>query len=204
MSSPDPNTVHSGGPSLAVQIERMSGERAARCYQCGKCSAGCPMTEETTLRPHDVMRLVALDRRDELLDHESLWLCLACETCAERCPNGCDPARTIDALRELALAAADSAPHPRRSGSRAVRAFHAAFLDQIRLTGRSFELGLVADYKLRTGALWQDVATVPGLVARGKLGLVPHTIAGVAEVRRIFARCEARRDERPGGEEASA
>jgi heterodisulfide reductase subunit C len=76
------------------------------------------------------------------------------------------------------------------SAPRAVLAFHRSFLDQIRLTGRSFELGLVAEYKLRTGALLQDVTTVPGLIARGKLGFVPHPIEGVTEVRRIFEACE--------------
>lgn len=181
MSSPALEAAHPGGRSLSGRIEEMTGQRAARCYQCGKCSAGCPMTEETTLRPHDVMRLVALDRPESLLAEESLWLCLACETCAERCPNGCDPARTIDALRELALAAAPTAP------PRAIAAFHRAFLDQIRWTGRSFELGLVADYKLRSGALVQDVAAVPGMLARGKLGFVPRPIRGVAEIRKIFS-----------------
>jgi heterodisulfide reductase subunit C len=142
------------------------------------------MAGETSLRPHDVMRLVNLDQRDRLLTDESIWLCLTCETCTERCPNGCDPARTIDALREMAVAASPG------SAPRAILAFHRSFLDQIRYTGRSFELGLVAEYKLRTGALFQDVATVPGLVARGKLGFVPHPIDGVKEVRRIFEACE--------------
>ena len=184
MSSHGSNPHAHGRPSLrSVMLER-TGKNTARCYQCGKCSAGCPMAEETRLRPHDVMRLVNQDERERLLGDESIWLCLTCETCTERCPNGCDPARTMDALRELALEAAPG------SVPRAVAAFHRAFLDQVRWTGRSFELGLVADYKLRTGALFQDVETVPGLVARGKLGFVPRSIDGVKEVRRIFEACE--------------
>ena len=173
------------GPlSLRAEMKERTGKNAARCYQCGKCSAGCPMAGETRLRPHDVMRLVNQGARDRLLADESIWLCLTCETCTERCPNGCDPARTMDALREMALETSPGAP------PRAVLAFHRAFLDQVRWTGRSFELGLVADHKLRTGALLQDVATAPGLVARGKLGFVPHPIDGVKEVRRIFEACE--------------
>jgi heterodisulfide reductase subunit C len=174
--------------TLADEVRRRTGDNPARCYQCGKCSAGCPMAGETAVRPHDVMRLVSLDRRETLLDSESLWLCLTCETCTSRCPNQCDPARVIDALREIALAA--GRPTPRR-----ITAFHRAFLDQIRLTGRSFELGLIAEYKLLSGALLQDVMTAPGVVARGKLGFVPHTIRGIAEVRRIFAACDAARGE---------
>ncbi len=184
MSSHGTNASGHGPVSLRAEMKERTGKNTARCYQCGKCSAGCPMAGETSLRPHDVMRLVNLGQRERLLANESIWLCLTCETCTERCPNGCDPARTMDALREMALEASPG------SAPRAVLAFHRSFLDQIRLTGRSFELGLVAEYKLRTGALLQDVSTVPGLVARGKLGFVPHPIEGVREVRRIFEACE--------------
>ena len=173
-----------GRAALRSEIEERTGRNTARCYQCGKCSAGCPMAEETRLRPHDVMRLVNRGDRERLLADESIWLCLTCETCTERCPNGCDPARTIDALREMAV---ESSPG---SAPRAILAFHRSFLDQVRFTGRSFELGLVAEYKLRTGAFLKDVTTVPGLVARGKLGFVPHPIDGVTEVRRIFEACD--------------
>ena len=183
MSSHGTNVAAHGRASLRSEMKERTGQNTSRCYQCGKCSAGCPMAGETSLRPHDVMRLVNRDDRDRLFADESIWLCLTCETCTERCPNGCDPARTIDALREMAVEASPGSP------PRAVIAFHRSFLDQIRFTGRSFELGLVAEYKLRTGALLQDVSTVPGLVARGKLAFVPHPIEGVKEVRRIFEAC---------------
>jgi heterodisulfide reductase subunit C2 len=167
--------------SIAREIRRLTGTNPAACYQCGKCSAGCPMAAETDLRPHDVMRLVAADREERLASAEALWLCLTCEACTSRCPNGCDPARVIDALRERH---GESAP-------RRIAAFHRSFLDQIRLWGRSYEVGLVMAYKLRTGAFLQDAAAAPGMLAKGKLPLVPHAIAGAAEVRAIFARCAA-------------
>ena len=182
MADSHPGT-HPGTPPLAETLRRVTGIEPARCYQCGKCSAGCPMAAETTLRPHDVMRLVNLDRADRVLADPSIWLCLTCETCTERCPNGCDPARVMDALREMALAR-----HPDRV-PRPLRSFHAAFLDQVHTTGRMFELGLVMRYKLKTGELLQDAATTPALLARGKLKLKPPRIAGVTDVRRIFAAC---------------
>jgi heterodisulfide reductase subunit C len=76
-------------------------------------------------------------------------------------------------------------------------AFHRSFLDQVRLTGRLFELGLMAEYKLRSGALFADVTAAPGMVSRGKLGFVPHPIKGVKEVRRIFDACERANQEKP-------
>lgn len=188
MRSPRSAAGDHGRPSLAEELRRATGGNPARCYQCGKCSAGCPMAPETSLRPHDIMRLVNLDRRDELLASPSIWLCLTCETCVARCPNQCDPARTIDALREMAAASSREAPRP-------IAAFHRSFLDQVRRTGRMFELGLMVEYKLRTGALLADVTAAPGTITRGKLALVPHAIAGVRDIRRIFAACQAAAEE---------
>jgi heterodisulfide reductase subunit C len=166
--------------TLAAELRSKTGQNTAECYQCGKCSAGCPMAVETRLRPHDVMRLINLDRRETLLRDESIWLCLTCETCTARCPNGCDPARMIDGLREMSLA---NAPRP-------ISAFHRSFLDQVRANGRMFELGLVIQYKLRSGMLLNDALSTPGLISRGKLKFVPSPIKGVADVRRIFEVCE--------------
>ncbi len=177
-------------PSLAATIRKHTGLAAARCYQCGKCSAGCPMAAELTFKPHDLVRLVQRDEGPRIFADPSIWLCLTCETCSARCPNDVDPARIIDALRELALQAdPESAP-------RAVRAFHKAFLKQIRRSGRIFEFGLVAGFKMRSGKLFADVHTVPGMLRRGKLALAPHRIRGVRDVRRIMQACQ------PAGEEA--
>ena len=169
--------------TLATEIEGAIGINPATCYQCGKCSAGCPMAFESDLRPHQVMRRVTSGPRERALQDESIWLCLTCETCSARCPNGCDPAGVIDALREIAIESG-MAVMPRT-----VRAFHKSFLEQIRANGRLHEVGLVVGYKLRSGALMNDVTNAPGLLFRGKLGVMPDRINGVAEVRRIFDKC---------------
>ena len=170
--------------TLADEILAATGINASSCYQCGKCSAGCPMASETDLRPHNVMRMVIQNRREQALSGEAIWWCLACETCSARCPNGCDPARVIDALRELSLSEGSSAM-PRR-----VAAFHRAFLAQIKSNGRLHEVGMVMDYKLRSGDLMKDVANAPAMMSRGKLSLRAARIQGMAEIKRIFAQCE--------------
>lgn len=192
MSAP----THHGPATLADKVRDLTGLNPAKCYQCGKCSAGCPMAEETDLRPHDVMRMVVRDQADRLLADESIWLCLTCETCTSRCPNGCDPARTMDALRELAVA------RDPKSAPRAIRAFHKSFLGQIEATGRMAEVGLIAKYKLRSGHLFADVDAAPGMMARGKLPLLPHKIDGIDDVRRIFQFCrDVAHDHGGNGEE---
>lgn len=141
------------------------------------------MVSEMSLGPQAMLRLVQIDRKDRLLADPSMWLCLTCETCTARCPNGIDTARVIDGLRELALRE-QAEGIPTR-----LRAFHEAFLAQVETYGRVFELGLVMGYKLRSGALFDDVALGPGMLARGKLKLAPHRIDGADEVARIFAAC---------------
>jgi heterodisulfide reductase subunit C2 len=184
-SGHDDETHGHGAKTLADEVRERTGANPARCYQCGKCSAGCPMAEECKLRPHDVMRLVNQNRKDKLMENESIWLCLTCETCAARCPNNCDPARVVDTLREMALVEGSSA------APKAISAFHDAFLGQIKSGGRLFEFGLIADYKLKSGKLFNDVLSAPGMLTRGKLSFLPHKIKGVDDVRRIFEACEA-------------
>ncbi len=169
--------------TLAADILEATGINAATCYQCGKCSAGCPMASESDLRPHNVMRLVVQDRRDAALAEESIWLCLTCETCSARCPNACDPARVIDAVREMSIAAG-VADMPRN-----IAAFHRAFLEQIRSNGRLHEMGMVMEYKLRSGDLMKDVTNAPGMLSRGKLSFRAERIQGVVEIKRIFEKC---------------
>ena len=171
--------------TLADDILRLSGVDVSTCYQCGKCSAGCPMAGESDLRPNNVMRLAMNDEPERLLADESIWLCLTCETCSERCPTGSEPARVIDAVREIAAAAGRS-PQPRN-----LRAFHEAFLAQIRNNGRLFEAGFMLAYKVRSGALLQDVSSAPAMLSRGKLQPRPERTRDVENVRRIFKMCAA-------------
>jgi heterodisulfide reductase subunit C len=141
------------------------------------------MSSEMDLKTHEIIRLVQLDVRARLLGSESLWVCLTCETCTTRCPNSFDPAAVIDALREIALKEYPDCI-PRR-----ISAFHTAFLDQIWTHGRVFEFGLVASYKMRSGALLSDVDSVPAMMARGKLALAPKRVNGLRELRRVFDKC---------------
>jgi heterodisulfide reductase subunit C2 len=173
------------GPPLTREIRSRTGIEPARCYQCGKCTAGCPMADEMPTRIQQIMRKIQ-QGREGLLEDPSIWLCLSCEQCSGRCPQEVEPARMVDALRELAMERAPGTA-PRRIG-----AFHTAFLEQIKLNGRLYEFGLVMGYKLRSGALLDDVEAAPAMMARGKLALVPTRIDGLDDVRRIFRACEHR------------
>jgi heterodisulfide reductase subunit C len=175
---------------LSQSIREATGVDAARCYQCGKCSAGCPMTRHMDLMPHQVMRLVQIGgaaAEEKLLRCAALWSCAGCLTCTQRCPNELDPAAVMDALRERAHERRKTSPEQKK-----VQAFHEAFLKTIESSGRLSELALVRRYKMATLDLMSDVALVPAMLARGKLKFRSHKTAGRKEIRKIVAACRKR------------
>ncbi|MEW6439742.1 MAG: 4Fe-4S dicluster domain-containing protein [bacterium] len=159
---------------------REAGADAAACFQCGRCSAGCPLAEFFDFKPMQVVRMCAYGLEDALLESRTIWICASCETCTTRCPNGIDIARLMDVLRSRALVAQKTRSEPK------VAAFHKAFLDSIRAHGRIHELGMIAGYKLRTRDLFSDAGLGLQMLRRGKLTLVPARIRGRDEVKQIF------------------
>ncbi|MBN1231751.1 MAG: 4Fe-4S dicluster domain-containing protein [Candidatus Coatesbacteria bacterium] len=84
-------------------IKDISGQDVYVCYQCGKCTAGCPMSENMDIMPNQIIRLLQIGAFDELLKHNTIWLCASCLTCTSRCPKGVDLARIMEAVRLLLL-----------------------------------------------------------------------------------------------------
>jgi len=85
------------------EVEEISGENLNACYQCGKCTAGCPSVSAMDVPPHTVIRLLQLGQIREVLKAEVIWLCAACQTCKVRCPKGVDLAKIMEALRQIIL-----------------------------------------------------------------------------------------------------
>ena len=85
------------------KIEEVSGQDVLTCYQCGKCSAGCPAAAAMDLMPNQVIRLVQMGLEDEATKCQTIWLCASCLTCYVRCPMGIDLSRIMEALRLQSL-----------------------------------------------------------------------------------------------------
>jgi heterodisulfide reductase subunit C len=85
------------------KIEEISGQNLLACYQCGKCSAGCPAVSEMDILPNQVIRYAQLGLKDELLESKSVWVCASCYTCNVRCPKGIKIAEVMEAVRQILL-----------------------------------------------------------------------------------------------------
>ena len=88
---------------FVVKIEEISGQNLLSCYQCGKCSAGCPAVSQMDILPNQIIRYAQLGFKDELLQSKSIWICASCFTCNSRCPKGINIAEVIEALRQILL-----------------------------------------------------------------------------------------------------
>ena len=89
--------------SQADKIREISGTNPRKCMKCGKCSATCPSFDEMDIKPHQFVNYVEEGKIEELVNSKSLWKCLSCFACVERCPRDVQPGRIIDAARQLVV-----------------------------------------------------------------------------------------------------
>lgn len=162
-------------------VEEESGQVVSRCYQCGNCTAGCPMGFTYDHQVHKLMRLIQAGQRETVLSCKAIWFCATCESCTVRCPNNIDVATVMDVCRHMARRAG-------KHGVRPVRVFGSSFLKTVELFGRTHEMGLMGAYMLLTGRLFTDLDLVPKILPKGKLALKPHTVKARKEVAAIFRR----------------
>jgi heterodisulfide reductase subunit C2 len=175
---------HTENNSLAANVEKKVEVHAHKCYQCGKCSAGCPVADQMDLPPSMVMRLLQTEtpeNDDRILRSGSIWLCVTCEMCLSRCPMEIDIPSMMDFLRQKSRMEKKV-----NRQAKNIIAFHKSFLNSIRYTGRLYELGLILDYKRQSLNMMQDVSLAPKMIARGKLHLFPNMIKDTGHMARIF------------------
>ena len=89
--------------SFVAKVEEISGQNLLACYQCGKCSAGCPAVSDMDILPNQIIRYAQLGLKDELMRSKSIWICASCFTCNARCPKGINIAEVIEAIRQILL-----------------------------------------------------------------------------------------------------
>ncbi|MDP7119644.1 MAG: heterodisulfide reductase-related iron-sulfur binding cluster [Arenicellales bacterium] len=153
--------------SLSNSVLDRIGENIFRCYQCLKCSAGCPLVEEFDLTPNQVMRSLQLGDA-AVLKSRAIWLCSSCYTCATRCPQGIDVTGVMDVLRIEARARGVAPAIPE------IDRFNRLFLQFVRRFGQLPELLFILAYNLVRGEPLRDIALGWRMLKHGKLKLLPR------------------------------
>jgi len=170
-------------------LEKVTHLNVTSCFQCRKCTNGCPVTFAMDIYPDQVIRLVTLGQKDRVLTCKTIWLCSACETCTTRCPNEVDIAATMDALKEMAVKEGVQIPEPK------TYAFHKAFLDDVKKRGRVFEGKLMQSYLIKSGELYrkvgdgsikEEISLGFNMLKKGRLPLIPRGIKDKKEIKEIL------------------
>jgi len=172
------------------EVERRSGTPVSACFQCHKCSTGCPIGLEMDLLSSQIMRLIHLGAEAEVLGSQAIWLCASCEACTTRCPMAIDIAGVMDSLRMMAVERKVALPDARGEQ------FNRSFLRSVRHHGRVFELGMMIAYKLRSREFFADADKAPQMLKKGKLSLLPKRSGSAGEVRKIFRKAEEEEKQR--------
>ena len=168
------------------EVEKKSKEKVSACYQCEKCTNGCPVSFAMDIVPHKVIRLINLGLRNEILNSDTIWVCASCETCTSRCPNDIDIAHIMDSLRQIAQSSGIKASQEN------VPLFHDAFMDCIKSQGRVWEPAMVLRYKLKSKAFTQDMKLAVDMVKKGSLKFRPSRFRAGDEVKKIFKESKGR------------
>jgi heterodisulfide reductase subunit B2 len=163
----EPMTIRS---DLARRIQDEIGQNVYLCYQCSKCTSGCPVGDFFDWQPNQIMRAAQLGQEELVFEAQTPWLCAACQMCTTHCPQGLDINAVMEFLTREALARGYKPQVP------AVDIFNEAFMREIRLWGRAYEVGLLAEMKLRTHDLTSDLDLGWKMIRKGKMSFLPTPV----------------------------
>ena len=172
--------------SFLSEVNQASGEKIQACYQCQKCSAGCPVVYAMDILPNQILRHIQYDHRERVLSSKTVWICASCYTCSVRCPNNIDIAKIMDTLRSMAIRSGI------KPGEKDIPLFHSVFLDTIKSKGRIHELSLLLQFKFKTQDFFKDAGLGWKMFRKGKIKLLPSRFRGGKEIEEIFSTYEKR------------
>lgn len=165
--------------AFAREVQERSGQNLQLCYQCVKCSVGCPTARYMELNPNALIRMIQYGQREKVLSSRAIWFCVSCWTCGTRCPNEIDMGLIMDTLREMALERGSV-------GDRNIALLHREFAESIRRLGRVHEATFLALYKWKSREIMRDLGPGLKLFLRGKIPLLPSRVKGMKEIKAIF------------------
>ncbi|UCD29985.1 MAG: 4Fe-4S dicluster domain-containing protein [Planctomycetota bacterium] len=183
------NRLESTGTSFLDEVQRRSGTPISACFQCHKCSTGCPIGPEMDVLSSQIMRLIHLGEEKEVLESQGIWMCASCEACSTRCPMGIDIAGVMDTLRMMAVERKVAPPDAR------AKHFAHSFLQSVRHHGRVYEMGMLVAYKFRSRDFFTDMDKGPKMLMKKKLAFLPIRSGAASEVKEVFKRVEEEKEQ---------
>ncbi len=168
-------------PFFKTRVEQVAGVSASPCYQCNRCTAGCPMIFAMDMTPAQIIHALRLGHEDKVLHSDAIWVCLSCETCTTRCPQEVDVDKLLMSARIVAKA---EGIVPKVNE---IPAFYESYLENMYLYGRIGELPLIVTLKLKEQNFFDDFALGWNLLSRGRLSLF-HLPQGGATYRELYKR----------------
>jgi heterodisulfide reductase subunit C len=170
--------------SFLKAVEKESGEKVSSCYQCYKCTTGCPVVSDMDIMPHRTIRYVMLGEREKVLRSKTIWTCLQCYTCSVRCPNDIHIGHVFDTLRKIAV-------REGKAQNKDVWVFDELFLDSVRKHGRLYEIEAMMRYMLSKRDLFSNTRVGMDMMRKGRINILPHNIKDKKGMKEIYERIAA-------------
>lgn len=170
--------------SFSNEFKKLGDINIYDCYQCGKCTAGCSIAGFMDQTPNQIIRLIQLNQSEKVLHSKTPYLCAGCNTCTTRCPMDIDVAKVMETVRIMAKQ--KNIPSPEKD----VSEFSELFLKYVKNAGRLYELGMTAEFNLRTFNPMKDAMLGVKMVQRGKLAFIPEIIKDKKRLKNIFNKSE--------------
>jgi len=172
---------------ILPEVNKRSGANVLECYQCGKCVSTCPVSNFMDFPPREIMQMIKLGLKDEILIANSSWFCLTCSACSGRCPREIDIPAVMEAIRHLAI---EEKYVPVSKKVKDIRKFHEIFLDMVRRYGRNYELRMMAEFNIRTRNLFKDMHLAPKALLKGKIPLGVKPMKRAKAIKKMYKLAE--------------
>jgi len=157
------------------------GSQIRSCIQCGVCSGTCPMAGEMEYPPRKIIAMIRAGMREEVLSSNSMWHCLSCYLCYERCPRGVKPTEIAHALESLSI------KYGYRAKGTTNPIMYRNFVASIKNNGRVHEFGTMIKYYMVTNPITalKMLPVAAKLLLHGRMPLMPESTKGRADLAKI-------------------
>jgi len=153
------------------------GEKIPTCMQCGICAGSCPVSHEMDYTPRQLVRMVQLGLKKEVLSSNTIWICTTCFSCSVRCPRGIHPTELMETLKPIAIAEGIINKNAK---------FDNIFSSVIKNNGRASEFLLISRYGLTEPGMIKQLPFGLAMMAKGKLPLSIDRMENTRELEAIF------------------